>query len=118
MFTRNFLHTDMHDLEREMQHRCYALHLDCDDPVQVHRFAQDMLQNMEQIKLAAERGDHVARIQVDLFGLAMLMHRTSMEMFGSGYVGQFEQLAREYKAWPILAKALWDELENRNIDNE
>lgn len=118
MFTKNFLHTDMQELEIEMQHRFMALQLDYADPVQVHRFARDMLQNITQIKLAAERGDHTARIQVDLFGLAMLMHRTSMEMFGTAYLGQFEQMSRDYKAWPALASAVWQELENRNIDNE
>jgi hypothetical protein len=118
MFTKNFLHTDMRELEHEIQYRCFALELDFNDPVQVHRFAHDMLQNMAVIKAAAERGEHRARVQAELFGLAMLMHRTSMEMFGPAYLAQFEELTQEYKAWPALAKALWQELETRNIDNE
>lgn len=118
MFTKNFLHTDMLELEIEMQHRFMALQLDYTDPVQVHRYAHDMLQNITAIRAAAEQGDRVARTRAELFGLAMLMHRTSMEMFGTGYLGQFEQMTRDYKAWPALAKAVWQELENRNIDNE
>lgn len=118
MFTKNFLHTDMLELELEMQHRFIALQLDYNDPAQLHRFAHDMLENMAHLKDAAEKGDHAARTRVDLYGLAMLMHRTSMEMFGPAYLAQFEQLTQEYKAWPGLARALWQELESRNIDHE
>lgn len=118
MFTKNFLHTDMLELEIEMQHRCLALQLDYNDPAQIHHFAHDMLQNMAHLRAAAERGDRMARTQVELYSMVVLMHRTSMEMFGPAYFGQLEQLTQEYKAWPVLAKALWQELESRNIDHE
>jgi hypothetical protein len=118
MFTKNFLHTDMLELEIEMQHRCLALQLDYTDPVQIHRFAHDMLQNMASLRDAAEKGDRAARTQVELYGLTVLMHRTSVELFGPAYFAQLEQLTQDYKAWPVLAKALWQELESRNIDHE
>lgn len=118
MFTKNFLHNDMQELEIEMQHRFIALQLDYNDSGQMHRFAHDMLQNIALLKAAAEQGDRAARMQVELFGLAMLMHRTSMEMFGAAYLSQFEQMAHDYKAWPAMARAVWQELESRNIDHE
>jgi len=118
MHSNDFLLKDARGLEVEIERHCVGLGLDCADEVQVHQFAREMLQNMEQLKEAASKGDQTARAKVELFGLTMLLHEANSKAFGPEYITNIDALAKQESAWVAIAKAMWSELENRNLDNE
>ena len=107
MFTQGFLNHEMQELELEMERHCIALGMDFSDKQQVHYFAGDLLQNINALKIAAGGGDMQARIKVELYGLAMLMHHANLEKFGDNYMSQLDQLAQQEAAWVALSKAMW-----------
>ncbi|MBI4807911.1 MAG: hypothetical protein HY799_03025 [Nitrosomonadales bacterium] len=118
MHSRDFLQKDANELELEIERHCIGLGLDCSDEYQVRLFAHEMLQNMEQLKDAANKGDRSARAKVELFGMVLMMHQANSKAFGSSYMTQFDGLSTKEPAWTALAKALGSELESRNLDEE
>jgi len=52
-----------------------------------------------------------SRIKVELYGLAMLMHKTNSATFGTNYLNQFAQVTANQSAWAAVAQALWNEME-------
>jgi hypothetical protein len=114
MYSKDFLLRDTHGLEQEIKHHCAAISLDCSDKSQVHQFAHEVLQNMEQLKTASSQGDRTARAKVELFGMTMMMHQANIKAFGPNYMSQIDILAKGESAWVALVTALWSELESRN----
>jgi hypothetical protein len=115
---KDFLLKDATELELEIERHCIGLGLDCSDEYQVHLFAHEMLQKMEQLKDAADKGDRSARAKVELFGMVLMLHEANSKAFGPNYMTQFEGLSSKQPAWTALAKALGSELESRNLDEE
>lgn len=118
MHSRDFLLRDTHGLEQEIKHHCAIIGLDCSDTYQVHQFAHEVLQNMEQLKSASTQGDRTARAKVELFGMTMMMHQANIKAFGPNYMSQIDTLAKGESAWVALVTALWSELESRNPDKK
>jgi hypothetical protein len=118
MHSNDFLLKDTHGLEIEIERHCAGLGLDCSDEVQVHQFAREMLQNMEQLKDVASKGDRSARAKVELFGMVMLMHKANIKAYGPEYMTNIDALAKRESSWVAIAKAMWNELESRNLDDE
>lgn len=118
MHSKDFLLKDTHGLEQEIERHCAGLGLQCSNEVKVHQFAREMLQNMEQLKVAGSKGDRTARAKVELFGMVVMMHEANIKAFGANYMTQLNALAQGESAWVALAKALWSELESRNLDSE
>jgi len=116
--SNEFLLKDTRGLELEIERHCIGLGLDFTDSYQVHQYAREMLQNMEQLKVAERKGDRTARAKVELFGMALMMHEANIKAFGANYMSQIDTLAKDESAWAALAKALWSELESRNLDDE
>lgn len=117
MFTDRFLQHNLQELEREMERRCLVMNMHCVDKNQVQMFARDVYQNMDKLKEAASHGDAQARTKMELYSLAMLMHKALLAMFGPGYVNHFEDLSVQNMAWVALARAFWQELESRNPED-
>lgn len=117
MFGNDLMLHEGNELELQIERTCIALGLDFHDEYQVRMFARDVLQNIDRLRKAAREGDMQARIKVELYGLAMLMHKTNSVTFGSGYLNQFAKVTEHQSAWAAIAQALWSELEARNPDN-
>lgn len=117
MFGNDLMLHEGNELELQIERTCIALGLDFHDDYQVRMFARDVLQNIDRLRKAAREGDMQARIKVELYGLAMLMHKTNSTTFGSGYLNQFAKVTEHQSAWAAIAQALWSELEARNPDN-
>jgi hypothetical protein len=111
MFTNNFLLKDESEIELEMERKCLALGLDYTDRSAVNQLARELLHNIDVLRKAASDGDMKARIKVELYGLAMLMHMTNRQTFGPGYMIQFNTLSKSESAWSAIAQAIWNELE-------
>lgn len=118
MHSKDFLLKDTHGLEQEIERHCAGLGLQCSNQVQMHQFAREMLHDMEQLKEAERKGDRTARAKVELFGMVVMMHEANIKAFGANYMTQLNALAQGESAWVALAKALWSELESRNLDSE
>jgi hypothetical protein len=118
MPSNEFLLKDAQGLELEIERHCAGLGLDCKDEHQVHLFAHEILQNMEQLKAAASKGDRSARARVELFGMVMMMHEVNVKTYGPDYMTNIDALALRESAWTALAKVMWSELESRNPDNQ
>ncbi|MBI5891347.1 MAG: hypothetical protein HZB47_11830 [Nitrosomonadales bacterium] len=118
MQTNESLLKNTQELELEIERHCAGLGLDCTDDYQVHQFAHEMLQNMEQLKAAAGKGDRTAGAKVELFGMTMLMHDANTKAYGPEYFSRLGTLEKTESAWLAIALALWSELESRNLDNE
>ena len=114
MFTGGFLQHNIQELELQMERRCLVLNLNCTEEHQVQLFARDMFQNMDALKEAATHGDALARTKMELYSLAMLMHKSLLEAYGPNYINSFADLSVQNVAWVALAKALWRELESRD----
>jgi len=114
MFSSGILSDDARDIELEIERKCLVLGIDVANAHQVQRFAHDLLQNIDTLRNAASSGDRVADSKVELYGLSVLMHKTYSESLGAGYLAQFDELAKQQKAWAIVARAIWRELEERN----
>ncbi len=117
MFGNNLMLHEGDELELQIERTCIALGLDFHDDYQVRMFARDVLQNIDRLRKAAREGDMQSRIKVELYGLAMLMHKTNSATFGSDYLNQFAKVTEHQSAWAAIAQALWNELEARNPDN-
>lgn len=117
MFGNDLMLHEGNELELQIERTCIALGLDFHDEYQVRMFARDVLQNIGRLRKAAREGDMQARIKVELYGLAMLMHKTNSATFGSDYLNQFAKVTANQSAWAAIAQALWSELEARNPDN-
>lgn len=117
MFGNDLMLHEENELELQIERTCLALGLDFHDEYQVRMFARDVLQNIDRLRKAAREGDMQARIKVELYGLAMLMHKTNSATFGSDYLNQFAKVTANQSAWAAIAQALWSELEARNPDN-
>jgi len=117
MFGNDLMLHEGNELELQIERTCIALGLDFHDDYQVRMFARDVLQNIDRLRKAAREGDMQARIKVELYGLAMLMHKTNSATFGNNYLSQFAKVTEHQSAWAAIAQALWNELEARNPDN-
>jgi len=117
MFGNDLMLHEGNELELQIERTCIALGLDFHDEYQVRMFARDVLQNIDRLRKAAREGDMQARIKVELYGLAMLMHKTNSATFGAGYMNQFAKVTVNQSAWAAIAMALWNELESRNPDS-
>ena len=117
MFGNDIMLHDGDELELQIERTCTALGLDFHDDYQVRMFARDVLQNIDSLRKAARKGDMQSRIKVELYGLAMLMHKTNSATFGTNYLNQFAQVTANQSAWAAVAQALWSEMEERNPDS-
>ena len=117
MQSNEFLLKDMRGLEAEIERHCISLGLDWTDKYRVHVYAHEVMQNMEQLKAAASKGDREAKIKTELYGLALLMHDANIKAFGAGYMKRTNALEKREAAWVAIAKAVWIELENSDLDN-
>lgn len=111
MFSNSFLLQDEHEIEVEIERKCLALGLDCTDEYAVGLLARELLHHIETLRKAAHDGDMHARIKVELYGLAMLMHMTNRQTFGPGYMIQLKSLSKSESAWAAIASAIWNELD-------
>lgn len=118
MHSNEFLLKDTRGLETEIERHCISLGLDWSDKYQVHVYAHEVLQNMEQLKVAASHGDRVAKVKTKLYGLALLMHEANIKAFGPTYMKRINALEKRESAWVAIAKAVWVELERSDLDNE
>ncbi|MGC2166223.1 MAG: hypothetical protein WA632_09445 [Gallionella sp.] len=111
MFSNSFLLKDEREIEVEIERKCLALGLDCTDGYAVSRLARELINHIDTLRKAANDGDMHARIKVELYGLAMLMHMTNTETFGPGYMSQIKSLSKSESAWSAIAQAIWNELD-------
>lgn len=118
MHSNEFLLQDTRGLELEIERHCISLGLDWADKYQVHVYAREMMQNMEQLKTAASHGDRVAKVKTELYGLALLMHEANIKAFGPAYMKHISALGKRESAWIAIAKAVWVELERSDLDDE
>lgn len=117
MFGNDLMLHEGNELELQIARTGLALGLDCHDNYQVRMFARKVLQNINGLHKAAREGDMDARIKVDPYGLAVLIHKTNTTTAGSGYLNLFPKVTENQSAWATIAQALWSELEARNPDN-
>ena len=115
MYSHEFLLKDTHEIELEMERHCIGLGLDCSDQNQIRLFAHDLLQNIVPLKEAASQGDLSARAKVELFGMAVTMHDANTKAYGSNYLSKINALTKRQSAWVAIAKAVWSELESRDL---
>lgn len=106
------------ELELEIERKCIILQLDCSNGVAVHNFVHDVLGHLDQYGKAAADGDMQARIKIELYGMAVLMHKSNIANFGPDYLSQLDALSARESAWVQLARAIWSELEKREAMNE
>jgi hypothetical protein len=77
-----------------------------------------MLQNMEQLKDAANQGDRTARAKVEMYGMVLMLHEANTKAYGLEYMTHISALATREPAWVAIAKVMWSELESRNPDKQ
>lgn len=118
MHSKDFLLSDTKELELEIERHCIGLGLDTTDEYQVHMFAHEMLQNMEQLKDEANKGDRTAGAKVELFSMVLMLHEANTKAYGPSYMTHFIKLSTRESAWVALAAAFGSELESRNLDEE
>jgi len=106
------------ELELEIERKCLILQLDCSNDVAVHHFVHDVLSHLDQYGKAAAEGDMQARIKIELYGMAVLMHKSNTANFGPDYMTQLDALAVRESAWVRIARAIWNELEKRSTLND
>lgn len=106
------------ELELEIERKCLILQLDCNNDVAVQSFAHDVLMHLDRYGKAAAEGDMQARIKIELYGLAMLMHKNNAATYGPAYMAQLDALAEHESAWVNIARAIWNELERRTSISE
>jgi hypothetical protein len=113
MLSNDFLLKDTQELEVGIERHCAGLGLDCSKEHEVRQFVHEMLQNMDQLKIAGSSGDRTARTKVELFGMTMLMHEANIKAYGAEYMKNINALAKRESAWVAIANAMWSELEKR-----
>jgi hypothetical protein len=101
------------ELELEIERKCLILQLDSHDAAAANRFAHDVLSHLDSYGKAAANGDMQARIKIELYGMAVLMHKSHAASFGPGYMTQLDALSERESAWVNIARAIWNELERR-----
>jgi hypothetical protein len=106
------------ELELEIERKCIILNLDYRNDVAVQSFAHDVLGHLDRYGKAAADGDMQARIKIELYGMAVLMHKSNAANFGAGYMTQLDALSVRESAWVSIARAIWNELERRNSMDE
>lgn len=106
-----------HELELEIERKCLILQLDYTDAVAVQAFAHDVLNHLEAYGKAAAAGDMQARIKIELYGMAMLMHKSNVATLGPAYMSQLDALADRESAWVNIARGIWEELARRDLIN-
>lgn len=114
MFSNDILFRDERDIELQIERKCLALGLDLTNEYAVQQFARNLLQQIDSLRKLASEGDMQSRIKIEIYGLALLMHRTNSETFGSGYLSKFKSLSQDQSAWASIAQAIWKELDVRN----
>ncbi len=115
MFSKEILYSSEAGLEHEIERKCIALGLNVEDENRVTLFVKDLLANLDAIRAEANEGHRIPRLKLEIYGLSVLMHRTNNEVFGKGYLSQFDVVAKQERTWAIIARAIWRELENRHI---
>jgi hypothetical protein len=116
MPSNEFLLKDAQGLELEIERHCAGLGLDCKNAFQVRQFVHDMLQNMAQLKEAANNSDRTARAKVELYGMVLMLHDINSKAFGPDYVTSIDALAEQESCWLTIVRAMWSELKLRNPD--
>lgn len=106
------------ELELEIERKCLILSLDCGNDVAVQTFAHDVLSHLDSYGKAAANGDMQARIKIELYGMAVLMHKSNSANYGADYMTKLDALSGHESAWVRIAQAIWNELERRNVMNE
>ncbi|MBU0689027.1 MAG: hypothetical protein KJ850_05755 [Gammaproteobacteria bacterium] len=106
------------ELELEIERKCLILQLDSHDAVAAQAFAHDVLNHLDSYGKAAADGDMQARIKIELYGMAVLMHKSNTANFGAGYMTQLDALSARESAWVNIARAIWNELERRSSMDE
>ena len=106
-----------HELELEIERKCLILQLDHTDATAVQAFAHDVLNHLGTYGKAAAAGDMQARIKIELYGMAMLMHKSNVATLGPAYMTQLEALADRESAWVNIARGIWEELARRDLIN-
>jgi hypothetical protein len=117
MHSNEFLLKDARGLELEIERHCAGLGLDCKDEYQVRPFVHEILQNMEQLKDAANKNDRTARAKVELYGMVLMLHEVNSKAFGPEYVTNLDALAEQESAWVAIVKVMWSELKTRNPES-
>ncbi|MFH2135950.1 MAG: hypothetical protein ABII81_12390 [Pseudomonadota bacterium] len=118
MFGDDIVFKVEHELELEIERKCLILQLDCGNDVAVQTFAHDVLSHLDRYGKAAANGDMQARIKIELYGMAVLMHKSNAANFGPDYMTQLDALSARESAWVKIARAIWNELERRNAMND
>ncbi len=118
MLSNQFLLKDAQGLELEIERHCVGLGLDVSDEYQVLVYVREMLQNMEQLKDAADKGDYTARAKIELFSMVVMLHEANAKAYGADYLKHIGALTKHETVWVAIAKAMWSELEARNLDEE
>lgn len=106
-----------HELELEIERKCLILQLDHTDATAVQAFAHDVLNHLKTYGKAAAAGDMQARIKIELYGMAMLMHKSNVATLGPAYMSQLDALADRESAWVNIARGIWEELARRDLIN-
>jgi hypothetical protein len=106
------------ELELEIERKCLLLQLNCNDSAAAQSFAHDVLSHLESYGKAAANGDMQARIKIELYGMAVLMHKANVATLGPGYMSQLDALSAQQGAWVNIARAIWNELDRRNVMND
>ena len=48
----------------------------------ISQFVHDLLQNIDQLKIEANRGDIAARAKAELYGMMMLLYQANIKVYG------------------------------------
>lgn len=118
MNRREKLLRDVSEIDVEIHRRCIVLGLDCRDEVALQRLAREVLWNTSKLNKAASGGDVTARVKVELYALAMMVHKINVEMFGPSYAQDMGEVARNESSWAGIAKAIWRELDSRGAGSD
>ncbi|MBU1214242.1 MAG: hypothetical protein KKF58_06390 [Gammaproteobacteria bacterium] len=117
MFSDEIGYRTGRELELEIERKCLIMQVDCNDEVSVQTFVHDVLSHLDSYGKAAAEGDMQARVKIELYGMAMLMHKENTATFGPGYMTQLDALSEHEFGWVKLARAIWNELERRDSMN-
>ncbi len=118
MFGGDIVFKVEHELELEIERKCLILQLDSNNALSVQSFAHDVLSHLDSYGHAAANGDMQARVKIELYGMAVLMHKSNSATFGPNYMTQLGALSERQSAWVNIARAIWNELERRSSMDE
>ncbi len=106
------------ELELEIERKCLILQLDYEDDGAVNAFAHDVISHLDRYGKAAADGNMQARVKIELYGMAVLMHKSNAANFGANYLSRLDDLSGHESAWVKIARAIWNELDRRSSMNE